>query len=236
MSFIVILACLALQWFLSLSSATYEFHWAGHYIQWMRHQFSNLMQGHGIFAVLILVLPIVIVVSLVFTLVYHVLGHVGYLILSLLLLWYCMDVVMLKQTATTSISTTDLFLKSYQKIFAPLLWYFVFGPAGLALYVVVAVLRAQLSDQPYFVMTQGVLDWVPIRLVGLTFALAGNFGAVFKLWVPDLLRNISNNQNQVVAMGEAAMASDSDAMGLIQRTLLIWLVAMALITFGYWFG
>src|SRR3990167_392841 len=132
----------------------------------MRHQFSKLMQGHGLFAVLILLLPIVIVVSLIFTLVYHVLGHVGYLILSLLLLWYCIDVVILKQTAATSTSTTDLFLKSYQKIFAPLLWYFVFGPAGLTLYVVVAILRAQLSDQPYFVITQGVLDWVPIRLLG----------------------------------------------------------------------
>ena len=236
MSFVVILACLAVQWFLNLSSTMYEFHWAGHYVQWMRHQFSKLMQGHGLFAVLILLLPIVIVVSLIFTLVYHLLGHVGYLILSLLLLWYCVDVVILRQAPAVTVSTTDLFIKSYQKIFAPLLWYFVCGPVGLTLYVSVAILRAQLPEQRYFVMTQGVLDWVPIRLVGLTFALAGNFGAVFKLWMSDLLRGIPDTQNQVVIFGDAALSTDPDALGLIRRTLLIWLVLMALITLGRWFG
>lgn len=236
MSFIVILVCLAVQWFMGLSGAMYEFHWAGHYIQWMRQRFSKLMQGHGLFAVLVLVLPIVIVVSLIFTVVYHVLGHVGYLVLSLLLLWYCIDATGLKQTPAATASASDLFLKSYQKIFAPLLWYFIFGPVGLALYVVVAVLRAELSDQRYFVMTHGVLDWVPIRLVGLTFALAGNFGAVFKLWMSNLLSGVSDNQNQVVAFGESAMTSDPDAMSLIRRALLIWLVVMALITLGKWFG
>lgn len=236
MSFIVILVCLAVQWFMGLSGAMYEFHWAGHYIHWMRQRFSKLMQGHGIFAVLVLVLPIVIVVSLIFTLVYHTLGHVGYLVLSLLLLWYCIDVGILRQAPGATVSATDLFLKSYQKIFAPLLWYFIFGPVGLTLYVVVAVLRVELSDQRYFVLTQGVLDWVPIRLVGLTFALAGNFGAVFKLWMSNLLSGVSDNQNQVVAFGESAMAPESDAMGLLRRTLLIWLVIMALITLGRWFG
>src|SRR3990167_35495 len=118
MSFIVILACLSAQWFLNLSSAMYELHWAGKYIAWMRHQFTKLMQGHAIFGLLLLVLPIVIVVSLIFTLVYHLLGHVGYLILSLLLLWYCTDIAVLRQLPAATTTTSDLFLKSYQKIFA----------------------------------------------------------------------------------------------------------------------
>lgn len=236
MSFIVILVCLAVQWFLNVSGVPYEFHWAGHYTAWMRKQFSALMQGHGMFAVLLLVLPIVIVASLVFTIVYHALGHIGYLVLSLLLLWYCMDVVMLKQTSTKSLSIADLFLKSYQKIFALLFWYFVFGPVGLILYLIVALFRIQLSDQKYFVITQGVLDWVPIRLVGLTFALAGNFGAVFKVWMKELFQNVSDNQNQVVTFGESALASDPDVVSFIRRVLLIWLVIMALVTIGSWIG
>src|SRR3990167_9346426 len=120
MSFIVILACLAVQWFLNLSSAQYEFQWAGKYSQWMQRQkFASLAQGHGFFTVLLLALPMVIAVSLIFTIVYHTLGHAGYLVLSLLLLWYGTDIVMLKKTSAAQTSA-DVFLKGYQKIFAPL--------------------------------------------------------------------------------------------------------------------
>lgn len=235
MSLIVILACLALQWFLSLSSSVYQFQWSGFYIQWMRHQFSKLMQGHGLFAVLILVLPLVIIASLIFTAVYHLTGFAGYSVLSLALVWYCIDVVMLKQT-TLSTNASDFFVKSYGKIFAPMLWYFVFGPIGLVLYVVVGSLCEQLPDQKYFVLTKGVLDWVPVRVLGLTFALAGNFGTVFKLWMTELLKPVADHTAQVTAFGEAALGSDSDAMALVRRTLLIWLVLMALITVGRWIG
>lgn len=236
MAFIVILACLAVQWFLNFSSTSYAFHWADSYSQWMlRGKFSSLTQGHGIFAILLLVLPIVIVMSLLFTVVYHTLGHVGYLILSLLLLWYCIDITPFRKSSP-ALPANDLFIKSYQKIFAPLLWYFVLGPVGLALYIVVATLRAQLPAHHYFNVTLGVLDWVPIRLLGLTFALAGNFGAVFKVWMKELFQSVTDNQNQVGLFGESALSPDSDALSLVHRALFIWLVIMALITVGGWIG
>jgi AmpE protein len=127
-------------------------------------------------------------------------------------------------------------LDSYQKLFAPLFWYFVFGPVGLVLYVTVATLRAQLPIEKFFGLTLGVLDWLPIRVVGITFALAGNFGAVFKIWWQDITQNIVDNQNQVVSYGEAALSSDSTAQSIVYRTVLIWLVIMALITIAHWFG
>lgn len=232
MSFVVIVACLAVQWFLNFNSAAYEFQWAALYYQWINKQFSALEKGHGLFAVLLLVLPPVIVVSLIFTIAYHLFGHVGYLVLSLLLLWYCLNVTILKSTT----ASTDIFLKGYQKIFAPLFWYFVFGPVGLALYVIVATLRVQSTNQKYFVLTQGVLDWVPIRLTGLTFALAGNFGAVFKVWIKEVFHAVWDNQNQVLTFGDAALTGDSDAVSLVRRALLIWVVMIALITLGSWLG
>ncbi|OGT32360.1 MAG: hypothetical protein A3C44_06860 [Gammaproteobacteria bacterium RIFCSPHIGHO2_02_FULL_39_13] len=236
MSFIVILICLSAQWFLSLSSTPYQKEWATHYVSWMRKQFVKLFQGHGMFAVLTLVLPIVIVVSLLFTLIYHLLGHLGYLIASLVLLWYCTDMAGLRKTAgITGLSSSEVFIQSYQKLFAPLFWYFVFGPVGLTLYVAVCALRSHSQDQKYFVLTQGVLDWVPVRLMGLSFALAGNFAAVFKEWVKVLFQGITDNQEWVVTWGNIALAaekSESDAVALTHRVLLIWLVIMALITIG----
>jgi AmpE protein len=231
MSFIVILICFCAQWFLTISSAAYLFTWEHHYSQWvMRQKFFTLSQGHGIFTVLVLVLPLLIAMSVLFTLVYHLLGHAGYLILSLVLLWYCTDVAILKNTAATPTAHADLLLRAYQKIFAPVLWYFVLGPIGLFLYAMVAALRAQLGTQ-YLIVTQGVLDWVPIRLLGLTFALAGNFSAVFAAWLQGLFQPMSDNQNQVIALG--ALAQD-DAMPLLRRSLLIWLVIMVLITASQW--
>lgn len=236
MSFFVVLACFAIQWFLGVTGAQYEWSWAGKYTQWMSKHFQSLEKGHGIFTLIIMILPIIIVASLVFTIAYHLLGHIGYLILSLLLLWYYTDIIFLKQ-ANTAATAAELLLKAYQKIFAPLFWYFVFGPIGLVLYVAVVTLRSQMNEQHYFMLAQSVLDWVPIRLVGLTFALAGNFGVVFKVWMQELFRPLSdNNQNQVVLFGEAAISADSDATSLLHRTVFIWLVIMLLITLGSWFG
>ncbi|OGT47690.1 MAG: hypothetical protein A3E82_00910 [Gammaproteobacteria bacterium RIFCSPHIGHO2_12_FULL_38_11] len=236
MSFIVILVCLSAQWFLKLSDIPRDFNWAEKYLTWMRNRFLSLTHDHRLFSFLLLVLPIVIVVSLIFTLVYHVFGHVGYSILSLLLLWYCVDIAILKQTTAAPIPTADLFLKTYQRIFALLFWYFIFGPVGLALYVVVAALYTQLHEQKYFILIQGILDWLPIRLLGLSFALAGNFSVVFKEWMKTLFQGVAPNQNQVVSFGELAVAADPDAQNLVRRALLIWLVVMGLITLGSWIG
>ncbi|MCX7120464.1 MAG: regulatory signaling modulator protein AmpE [Gammaproteobacteria bacterium] len=236
MSFVVILVCLSAQWFLNLTGVPRDFNWAGKYLAFMRAKFSSLTHEHPTFSFLLLVLPPVILLSLVFTFFYHVFGRAGYGVLSLLLLWCCTDIMFLKQSTTTQTSTPDLFLKSYQKIFAPLFWYFIFGPAGLILYVVVAGLYSQLSDQKYFMLAQGVLDWFPVRLLGLGFALAGNFSLVFKAWMKVLFQGVSENQNQVIVFGESAMTSDPDAFNLIRRTVLIWLVVMALITLGSWIG
>lgn len=237
MSFIVIIICCAFQWFLNLSSTPPQWAWTQKYIAWMRQTFAKLIQGNGLFLVATLVLPIVIIVSLVFTIVYHGLGHVGYLIVSLLLLWYCIDITLLRPASIKAKSTSDLFLQSYQKIFAPLIWYFILGPVGLTLYVIVIAFRTVLSDQHHFVVLAGIVDWVPLRLLGLTFALAGNFGVVFQEWLKTLAMPLAENQELVVALGNLASGpgdSHREALTLLHRALAIWLILMALMSVGVW--
>jgi len=244
MSFIVILIALSLQYFLKLYSAPYQVLWVAPYFKLMQKHFDALTKGHGLFGVLIFVLPLVIVLSLIFTFTYHVLGYAGYLILSLALLWYCLNLQVLDHQDNNQGS---LFLSSYHSIFALLFWYFIFGPVGLALYVIVEKLHDYLQDQAelypdlfkYAVLSLGVFDWVPIRLMGLSFALVGHFGAVFKDWVKVLLQGIATNREHIVTWGKAALVGDEDASGvsqLIFRALLVWLVAMALVSLGLWFG
>ena len=240
MSFIIILLCLSAQWFLHIPVPR-DFPWEEKYLAWMRKRFISLTHEHRLFSFLLLVLPIVIVMSLIFTLTYHFLGAIGYRLLSLVLLLFCVDTIFLKQAHTTQMSTATLFLKSYQKIFAPLAWYFIAGPIGLTLYVVVETLRAQLSTQKYFILVAGILDWVPVRLAGLTFALAGNFGAVFKDWMKELFRGVAHQQDQVIVWGEIAVVSEkkdaitvNDAITLVQRSVLIWVILFGLIALGRW--
>lgn len=233
MSFLVIVISLCAQWFLTIK-VPYKYPWSEKYLAIMRKRFFSLTHDHRLFSFLLLTLPPVIAASFIFVLTYHFFGHIGYSILSLLLLWYCIDLTFLKQAAATQISSTDLFLKSYQKIFAVLFWYFVFGPGGLIIYEVVSALHAQLKGQKYFVLTSGILDWVPIRLTGLSFALAGNFGAVFNELMTFMFQRIADNQNQVITFGELALSTESTAAGLIKRALIIWVVAMGLISLGVW--
>ncbi|MDP1574712.1 MAG: hypothetical protein Q8L78_07270 [Coxiellaceae bacterium] len=241
MSFVVIALSFALQWFLNLSSGPYQKPWAPQYVAWMKKRFSSLMQGHGVFTVLILVLPILIVMSLFFTLVYHLFGHFGYLIFSLLLFWYCVDITELRVRSKSELSAEQFLLHSYQKIFSPLLWYFVTGPVGLTLSVVIGLFEKEFQGQKYFVLASQVVDWVPVRLLGLTFALAGNFGTVFKLWIKNLMRGLADEKEMVLVMAKEALGVDkmlllSDVIGLIHRTVLIWLVLIALLSISGWIG
>lgn len=241
MTFIVIVVCLAVQWFLQLDSAAYQWHWSQKYFAWMHHRMEVLTKGHALFTVALLVLPVVIAMSVLFTLVYHLFGYVGYLVLSFGLLWYCIDVTSLKKISNShTLDTVDLFCQSYHKIFTLLFWYFVFGPIGLVLYVVSATLHKEWIDQKYFIVLLGILDWVPSRLLGLSFALAGDFGVVFKEWLKLLPQGIADNRTVITVCGTAAMSTETktadDAMALIQRTILVWLVVMALITVGRWIG
>lgn len=233
MSFLVIIVCLALQWSLNLSSVPHQRNWAEHYVSWMRKRFSKLAEGHNIFGVIVLALPIVIVSSLLFTIVYHLFGYLGYLLLSLALLWYCTDVTFLKQDAD------DVFAQSYHKLFGALFWYFVFGPVGLTLYVVVRALQTYLFEQKYFTIVLGVLDWVPVRLLGLSFALVSNFSAVFKEWIKVAFQGLIDNQAQINVWSDAALGaekSNAEKIALVRRALIVWLVVMALVTIGIWLG
>jgi AmpE protein len=241
MSFVVIAFCFAIQWFLNVGSASYQWHWSSRYVGWMQKTFSSLMKGHGAFTLLILVLPILIVTSLILTAVYHLLGHIGYLIVSLALLWYCVDIIELRTALTKSMSAETVVLQSFRKIFSPLMWYFFTGPVGLVFSVVVYALSLELPNQKYFTLAANAVDWVPVRLLGLTFALVGNFGAVFKVWMKELLQPITEVDGQIIAFAQAAVGADrglvlSEVVTLLYRAVLVWLVLAALFGVSGWIG
>ncbi len=83
-----------------------------------------------------------------------------------------------------------------------------------------------------------------MRLLGLSYALMGHFARVIKLWLPQLWQGIRTDQLQAAEWGMAALTLSEDnieqfredTVYLIDRTLLLWLVIIGLITIAFWVG
>ncbi|MCM2462248.1 regulatory signaling modulator protein AmpE [Pseudomonas sp. CG7] len=88
-----------------------------------------------------------------------------------------------------------LLWQAYQSFFAVIFWYFVLGP-GAALSYRLLALAAEHSQTPGVAeraaQMRDAFDWVPVRLLAASFALVGNFVAVSRVMLHELLNwNIS---------------------------------------------
>ncbi|MDX9672761.1 MULTISPECIES: regulatory signaling modulator protein AmpE [unclassified Pseudomonas] len=102
-----------------------------------------------------------------------------------------------------------LLWEAYQSFFAVIFWYFVLGPVVALAYRLLALAQEH-GQNPALVERAGqlrhALDWVPVRLLAASLALVGNFVAVSRVMLHELLNwNISAAQliNKVgLAAGE----------------------------------
>ena len=140
--------------------------------------------------------------------------------------------------------TQAIFTQYNTRIFAVLFWFFVLGPVGAVLYRIVAEIQRIGVDA-----TQGqgelasaaelfvnILDWLPIRLVGLGYALMGDFLRGFSYWIKNVLTPLTKNkefseQSGLIALNlknDSATSSttteNKDALALIERTTILFLV------------
>ena len=80
--------------------------------------------------------------------------------------------------------------QAYQSIFAVIFWYFLLGPVAALSYRLLA-LAAEHSKNPELAeraqQLRHAFDRLPVRLLAASFALVGNFGAVSKVMLHELL-------------------------------------------------
>lgn len=104
-----------------------------------------------------------------------------------------------------------------------------------------------------------ILNWVPARLAAAGYALAGDFHDAIMAWrgvessEPDSETADHNSATLVAAVGVAALGMETlareepqpehlpvhlaqSALGLVWRSVLIWLAVLILITVSLWFG
>jgi adenosylcobinamide-phosphate synthase len=143
--------------------------------------------------------------------------------------------------------------EGHQGTFAPLFWYLVLpGPLGLVIYPL--ALRAALSwehlveaderDFGWFAARAfHVIDWIPQRVSGFIFAVAGNFEDALFCWRSQAGSASRPDEGIVVASGAGALGvrlgevgagevprEDSLASleGMLWRVLVVWLIAFLL--------
>jgi AmpE protein len=140
---------------------------------------------------------------------------------------------------------TYLLWQVYQGFFAVIFWYFVLGPVAALAYRLLA-LASDHGKTPALVeratQARHAFDWVPVRLLAASFALVGNFVAVSRVMLSELLNwNISASRlisrvgcvaGEVPApvVGVEGVNSLDVLWELLIRSAIVWYVGFALIT------
>ncbi|MDH0747960.1 regulatory signaling modulator protein AmpE [Pseudomonas sp. GD03842] len=140
---------------------------------------------------------------------------------------------------------TYLLWQVYQGFFAVIFWYFLLGPVAAVAYRLLA-LASERGKTPALVeratQLRHAFDWVPVRLLAASFALVGNFVAVSRVMLTELLNwNISASAlitragcvaGEVPApvVGAEGVNSLNVLWELLIRSAIVWYVGFALVT------
>lgn len=142
---------------------------------------------------------------------------------------------------------TAFYRASLQRVFSILFWFVILGPVGAVLYRMIQKLsvyhnsEVMASIQAFANTITIVLDWVPARLLALSFCLAGHFMDIFTQWRATFKSGIKNTYQVLYSCGHIAIRADEvvdnavvlaqfdEAYYLVCRSLFIWLVVLALI-------
>jgi len=133
-----------------------------------------------------------------------------------------------------------------QSFFAVIFWYVLLGPAAALAYRLLA-LTADNAGNPALQERAGQLrhafDWAPVRVLAASFALVGNFVAVSRVMLPELL-NWPIAASRLISMaghaaaelpatapaGEAGLAGLDKLWELLLRSAVLWYAFFALWT------
>jgi AmpE protein len=140
------------------------------------------------------------------------LGAIVWLVLSLVVLFYCIDSInlahnieshlqwlnsltafdeVIEVTATQHGFMMNTGYRAFQSIYPVLFWFLLLGPIGALIYGLSRRYQEALDEEdaeaPLLAKVVYWQEWLPVRVSGLIFGLLGNFDACMKVWLEDLL-------------------------------------------------
>ncbi|URD43481.1 regulatory signaling modulator protein AmpE [Pseudomonas sp. BYT-5] len=120
-----------------------------------------------------------------------------------------------------------LLWQAYQSFFAVIFWYFLLGPGAALAYRLLA-LSVENSRQPALKeraeQLRHALDWLPVRVLALSFALVGNFVAVVRVMLHELLNWHISAGHLVARVGRVADSApeEEDTQRRLGRLDSLW--------------
>ncbi|WP_127475967.1 regulatory signaling modulator protein AmpE [Sulfurivermis fontis] len=153
----------------------------------------------------------------------------------------------------TRVMLETMLAEANERFFGVVLWFILLGPVGALLYrVAVLVRRGSASEASGFAAAaqrlHQILAWLPARLTALAYALSGSFVDAMHYWREEAGKWLEDSRFILVASGFGALryqpAEDDgvtpdlaeedsyirEALALIRRAALVWLVVLAVFT------
>lgn len=149
-------------------------------------------------------------------------------------------------------ATRLILVESQHRYFGVIFWFIFLGPVGALFYRLChqyySSCKENNNDEHLELMGQMLhwLDWAPARLTCLLFLLTGDFMNGFYR-VKDYLVDLAANNQQIISetgiaalgidigMSDGDLAENRNALSMIERTVIIYLVVVAILTpFSFW--
>lgn len=187
--------------------------------------------------------------------------------------WEGHSVADFKANALTRVAMEKLLLCAHRQFFGVFFWFALLGPAGALLYRLAQILSQKwgaLDHKEYgrFGMFPDavfhVMDWAPLRLTAVSFAVVGNFEDAIRCWQEQAAHWTNKAHGIILASGAGALGvrlgqplefdgqfkyrpdlglgdeADADyldsAVSLIWRAIALWLGLLLLLTIAKWAG
>lgn len=177
-------------------------------------------------------------------------------------------------TEIAKLAIEEGLVDAHRHVFGVMFWFVVLpGPAGAVLYRISALLHEKWGardEEEYREFGRfarkafELIDWVPVRLTAMSFAIAGDFEDAVYCWRQQAQRWMNPEQGIVLASGAGALGvrlgetvhqqgtvsfrpelgvgDEADvhymtsAVGLIWRAVVIWMFVIGLVTAAHYLG
>ncbi len=139
-----------------------------------------------------------------------------------------------------------LLWQAYQSFFAVIFWYALLGPAAALAYRLLALTAEHANAAALRERAQQLrhaFDWAPVRVLGVSFALVGNFVAVSRVMLHELLNwhisaakliasvgKVAGDMPADVPAGPAGLVGLESLWELLLRSAVLWYACFALWT------
>lgn len=241
--FVIVIALLSERFFVHRFSHK-RFAWFSNYCQKIILALENKTSIHsGWLKLAVLVAPLLIGTAIILFLFNSLLYGFIVLLLNIIIFYYCLGpdnpFYPSQHQLSQDNGTVDYLTDVNGQLFAVIFWYILLGPLAIIFYRVVSLAQ---NDSYFAVKARKLtsfLDWLPVRMTGLLYLLAGNFQSGLHYYTNFFLTKACNNEKMLrLCSFEAAGLSQTEpdslarAETLVEHALLILLVLISCFTLG----